>query len=168
LCAEVRSGRTGASPTVVCAGKTSAAQPWRWHNADNMHMTTGQRQVHGKRGSAHDGGLCSHDSWSKKGKALARRWRAQRVGAGGKPELGDTRRYKGTARSQGKGARAMTMAAAPAKRPARLDGRLSGDGGSARRRGAGQRSKNGTENSELTRLGSASARRPGPQLGRGG
>jgi hypothetical protein len=49
------------------------------------------------------------------------------------------RRNKGTTRLQGKGARAATTAAAPAKRPARLDGRLSSDGGSARRRGAGQR-----------------------------
>jgi hypothetical protein len=35
--------------------------------------------------------------------------------------------------------------AAPAKRPARLDGRLSSDDGSAQWRGAGQRSKNGTD-----------------------
>jgi hypothetical protein len=48
------------------------------------------------------------------------------------------RRDKGTTRLQGKGARAATTAAAPAKRPARLDDRLSSDGGSARRRDAGQ------------------------------
>jgi hypothetical protein len=42
------------------------------------------------------------------------------------------RRNKGTTRLQGKGARAATTAAAPAKRPARLDDRLSSDGGSAR------------------------------------
>jgi hypothetical protein len=54
----------------------------------------GQRRVDGERGSVHDEGLCSHDSWPKQGKALARRWRAQRVGAGGIPELGDTRRTK--------------------------------------------------------------------------
>jgi hypothetical protein len=50
--------------------------------------------VDGKRGGAHDGGLCSHDSWPKRGKALAR-WRVlSRVVAGGKPKLGDTRRTK--------------------------------------------------------------------------
>jgi hypothetical protein len=38
----------------------------------------------------------------------------------------------------GGGARAASKPAAPAKRPARLDDRLSSDGGSARRRGAGQ------------------------------
>jgi hypothetical protein len=75
------------------------------------------------------------------------------------------RRNKGTTPLQGKGARAATTAAAPAKRPARLDGRLSSDGGSARRRGAGQWS---TTNSECIRLGPALARRPGPQQGRGG
>jgi hypothetical protein len=42
------------------------------------------------------------------------------------------RRNKGTTPLQGKGARAATTAAAPAKRPARLDDRLSSDGGSAR------------------------------------
>jgi hypothetical protein len=46
---------------------------------------------------------------------------------------------KGTTQLQGNGACAAMTAAAPAKRPARLDGRLSSDGGSARRRGAGQR-----------------------------
>jgi hypothetical protein len=46
---------------------------------------------------------------------------------------------KGTTQLQGNGARAAMTAAAPAKRPARLDGRLSSDGGSARRRGVGQR-----------------------------
>jgi hypothetical protein len=48
------------------------------------------------------------------------------------------RQNKGTTPLQGKGARAATTAAAPAKRLARLDGRLSSDGGSARRRGGGQ------------------------------
>jgi hypothetical protein len=73
---------------VVCAGITSAAQPWRWHNADNMHTTKGHKQGDGKRGSAHDEGLCSHDTWPKKGRAFARRWRVQCVGADGEPELG--------------------------------------------------------------------------------
>jgi hypothetical protein len=75
-------------PVVVCAGNTSAAQPWRWHNADNMHTTKGQKQGDGKRGSAHDEGLCSPDCWPKKGRAFARRWCAQRVGADGESELG--------------------------------------------------------------------------------
>jgi hypothetical protein len=117
---------------VVCAGNTSAAQPWRWHNADNMHTTKGQKQGDGKRGSAHDKGLCSPDSWPKKGRAFARRWCAQRVGADSEPDSVCARRNKGTTRLQGKGARAAMTAAAPAKRPARLDGRLSSDGGSAR------------------------------------
>jgi hypothetical protein len=151
--AQVRLGRTGPWPGGGVCGQ----------NIGGTAVAMAQRRQH-----AHDKGLFSHDSWPKKGKALARRWCAQRVGAGGKPELGDTRRYKGTAQSQGKGVRAAMTAAAPAKRPARLDGRLSSDGGSMQRRGAGQRSKNGTEDSELTRLGSASARRPSPQQGRGG
>jgi hypothetical protein len=45
----------------------------------------GQRRVDGKQGSVHDEGLSSHDSRPKKGKALAQRWRAQRVSVGGKP-----------------------------------------------------------------------------------
>jgi hypothetical protein len=78
----------GLDPMVVCAGNTSAAQPWRWHKADNMHTTKGQKQGAGKQGSAHDEGLCSHDPWPKKGRAFARRWRAQCVGADSEPEPG--------------------------------------------------------------------------------
>jgi hypothetical protein len=74
------------------------------------------------------------------------------VGAGGKPELGDTRRNKGMTPLQGKGARTATTAAAPAKRPARLDGRLSSDGGSAWRRGAEQQSKIGTDETMVLAL----------------
>jgi hypothetical protein len=128
----------GLGPVVVCAGKTSAAQPWRWHNADNMRTTMGQRQGDDKPGSVHDEGLHSHNSRPKTGKVMAR-WRVlSRVGAGGKPNLGDARRTKERHNCKAKEHAAMT-AAAPAKRPAQLDGRLSSDGGSARRRGAGQR-----------------------------
>jgi hypothetical protein len=98
----------------------------------------GLKQGDGKRGSAHDEGLCSPDSWPQKGRAFARRWRAQCVGVDGEPELGVRSSEQDTTRLQGKGARAVTTAAAPAKRPARLDDRLSSDGGSARRRDAGQ------------------------------
>jgi hypothetical protein len=48
----------------------------------------GHKQGDGKRGSAHDKGLCSHNSWPQKGRAFARRWRAQCVGVDGEPELG--------------------------------------------------------------------------------
>jgi hypothetical protein len=48
----------------------------------------GYKQGDGKRGNAHDKGLCSPDSWPKKGRAFTRRWRAQCVGADGEPELG--------------------------------------------------------------------------------
>jgi hypothetical protein len=75
------------------------------------------------------------------------------------------RRNKGTTPLQGKGARAATTAAAPAKQPARLDGRLSSDGGSARRRGAGQRS---SHKQRAHTAHPASARWPGPQQGEGG
>jgi hypothetical protein len=55
---------------------------------------------------------------------------------GGELELSGTRHQNETetTRASSKGARASSMAAALAKRPARLDGRLSGDGRSARRR----------------------------------
>jgi hypothetical protein len=46
------------------------------------------KQGDGEWGSAHDKGLCSPDSWPKKGRAFARRWRAQCVGADGEPEPG--------------------------------------------------------------------------------
>jgi hypothetical protein len=117
----------GLDPVLVCAGKRSAAQPWRWNNVDNMcttrvcvHTTPGQI----KAGPSLDGGVLS--VWvptASRNSACARR-------------------NKGTTPLQGKGAHAATTAAAPVKRPARLDGRLSSDGGSARRRGAGQRSTN--------------------------
>jgi hypothetical protein len=48
----------------------------------------GHKQGDGERGSAHNKGLCSPDSWPKKGRTFARRWCAQRVGADGEPELG--------------------------------------------------------------------------------
>jgi hypothetical protein len=48
----------------------------------------GHKQGDGKRGSAHDKGLCSPDSWPKKGRAFTRRWCVQRVGIDGEPELG--------------------------------------------------------------------------------
>jgi hypothetical protein len=41
-----------------------------------------------RRQHVHDKGLCSHDSRPKKGRAFARRWRAQCVGADSEPELG--------------------------------------------------------------------------------
>jgi hypothetical protein len=107
----------GLDPMLVCAGKRSAAQPWRWHNADNMCTTrvcarTTPGQI--KAGPSLDGGMLS--VWvptASRNSVCARR-------------------NKCTTRLQGKGARAATTAAAPAKRPARLDGRLSSDGGSAR------------------------------------
>jgi hypothetical protein len=46
----------------------------------------------------------------------------------------------------------VTTVAAPAKRPARLDGRLSDDGGYARQRGAGQQSKNDTNETTVLAL----------------
>jgi hypothetical protein len=48
------------------------------------------------------------------------------------------------------------------ERPARLDGRLSRDGGSVRRRSAGSE-----QPGEHSRLGSDTARRTGPQKGEG-
>jgi hypothetical protein len=69
----------GLDPVVVCAGKMSAAQPWRWHNADNMRTTR----------------VCAHMT---PGKRKARPWLdggvLSRVGVGGKPKLGDARRTK--------------------------------------------------------------------------
>jgi hypothetical protein len=64
------------------------------------------------------------------------------------------RRNKGTTRLQGKGARAATTAAAPAKRPARLDDRLSSDGGSARwrERAAGNTQTTSSQGSVQPRL----------------
>jgi hypothetical protein len=52
---------------------------------------------------------------------------------GGKPKLSGTRHRNGREKTQAasKGARALRKEAAPAKRPARLDGRLSSDGGYA-------------------------------------
>jgi hypothetical protein len=112
--------------------------------------------VDGEHGSAHDEGLCSHDSWPKKGRALARRWRAQRVGADGKPELGDTRRNKGTTPLQGKGARAAMTAASPASD---WLGSMAGSQATAGLRGGAVRDSGQHTSSDLTRLGPASARR---------
>jgi hypothetical protein len=64
------------------------------------------------------------------------------------------RRNEGTTPLQGKGGRAATTAVTPAKRPARLDGRLSSDGGSARwrERAAGNTQKTSSQGSVQPRL----------------
>jgi hypothetical protein len=75
------------------------------------------------------------------------------------------RRGKGTTQMQGKGARAATTAAAPAND--RL-GSMAGSQATAGLRGGAMRDSGLHTNSELTRLGPASARRPGPHQGEGG
>jgi hypothetical protein len=108
---------------MVCAGKMSAAEPWRWHNADNMrttrvcaHTTPGQRKARPWL----DGGVLS--LWVPA---------ANRSSATHVEQRNDTTAWQRSARGDdGSGT---------CKRPARLDGRLSSDGRSARRRGAGQR-----------------------------
>jgi hypothetical protein len=125
----------------------------------------GHKQGDGERGCAHDKGLCSHNSWPKKaGPSLDGGVLSVWVPTASRNSA-CARRNKGTTQLQGKGARAAMTAAAPAKRPARLEDRLSSDGGSARRRDAGQRPSH--TNSEPIRLSPASARRPGPQQGEG-
>jgi hypothetical protein len=91
--------------------------------------------------------------------------RAQRVGAGGKPKLGDARRTKERPPLQGKGARAAMTAAAPASN--RL-GSMAGSQATAGLRGGAVRDSGQHTSSKLTWLGPASARRPGPQQGEGG
>jgi hypothetical protein len=151
---------------LVCAGKRSAAQPWRWHNANNMCTTRDINRATAS-GEVHTTKVCAHPTPGprKAGPSLDGGVLSVWVPTASRNSA-CARRNKDTTPLQGKGARAATTAAAPAKRPARLEDRLSSDGGSARRRGAGQRSSH--INSELTRLGPSSARRPGPQQGRGG
>jgi hypothetical protein len=143
--AQVRPGRTGPRPGGGVCGK----------NVGGAAVAMAQHRQH-----VHDKGLCSHDSRPKKGRAFARRWRAQRVGVGGKPELGDTRRNKGTTPLQGKEERAAMMAAAAASD--RL-GSMAGSQATAGLRGGAVRDSGQHTNSELTWLGPAPARRPGPQ-----
>jgi hypothetical protein len=136
--AQVRPGRTGSRPGGgVCGqviGGTDMVTAQRRRHAHGK----GQRWADGERGSAHDEGLCSHDSWPKKGRALARRrvlsvWvpAANRSSATHVEQRNDTTaRQRSTRGDDGSGT---------CMRPARLDGRLSSDGGSARRRDVGQR-----------------------------
>jgi hypothetical protein len=72
---------------------------------------------------------------------------------------------KGMTQLQGKGARAAMTAAAPASD--RL-GSMAGSQATAGLRGGAVRDSGQHTNNELTWLGPASARRPGPQQGRGG
>jgi hypothetical protein len=121
---------------LVKVGGTAVAMAQRQQHVHNQ----GHKQGDGERGSAHDEGLCSHNSWPKKaGPSLDGGVLSVWVPTASRNSA-CVRRNKGTTQMQGKGARAATTAAAPAKRPARLDDRLSSDGGSARRRDAGQRS----------------------------
>jgi hypothetical protein len=55
--AQVRPGRQCLDPVLVCAGKRSAAQPWRWHNADNMCTTRDKNRVSGE---VHTTKVCAH------------------------------------------------------------------------------------------------------------
>jgi hypothetical protein len=124
-------GEQGASPTVVCAGKSSAAQPWQRHNTDDMrtirdkdgwttsgevrttrvcaHTTPGQR----KAGPWLDGGALS--VWVP----AANRSSATHV----EPRNDTTARQRSARGDDGSGT---------CKRPARLDDRLSSDDESAR------------------------------------
>jgi hypothetical protein len=128
----------GLDPVLVCAGKRSAAQPWRWHNANNM-CTTRDINMATASGEVHTTKVCAHPTPGprKAGPSLDGGVLSVWVPTASRNSA-CARRDKGTARLQGKGARAATTAAAPAKRPARLDDRLSSDGGSAWRRDAGQ------------------------------
>jgi hypothetical protein len=80
-------GGQGLDPALGCAGKRSAAQPWRWHNANNMCTTRDLNRVTAS-------GECTRQRsvltrlLAQEGRAFARRWRAQCVGADGEPELG--------------------------------------------------------------------------------
>jgi hypothetical protein len=156
----------GLDPVLVCAGKRSAAQPWRWHNANNMCTTRDINRATAS-GEVHTTKVCAHPTPGPRKAGPSLDGGVLSVGVPtASQNSACARRDKGTTQLQSKGARAATTAAAPANRPARLDDRLSSDGGSARRRGAGQRSSH--TNSELTRLGPSSARRPGPHQGEGG
>jgi hypothetical protein len=46
-------------PVLVCAGKRSAAQLWRWHNADNMCTTRDINRVT-TSGEVHTTKVCAH------------------------------------------------------------------------------------------------------------
>jgi hypothetical protein len=88
-CACIGSARNDRASTrcwlvLVKVGGTAVAMAQR---QQHVHVK-GHKQGDGERGSAHDKGLCSPDSWPQKGRAFARRRRAQCVGVDGEPELG--------------------------------------------------------------------------------
>jgi hypothetical protein len=129
---------------------------WGCHLANGgARLGTACPAVVGSRGKVSAGTAENRETQQRGGDAQRRRgithassWtcvcvhRCVRVPAakrGGKPTLSGTRHRKGRERTQAasKGARSLRKAVAPAKRPARHDGWLSSDGGSARRREAG-------------------------------
>jgi hypothetical protein len=79
------------------------------------------------------------------------------VGADGEPELGVRSSEQGQHDAK-QGVRTLRYAAAPAKRPARLDGRLSSDGRSARRR---EQAAGNTPTMSSQGSDASAARRPG-------
>jgi hypothetical protein len=121
----------GLDPVLACAGKRSAAQPWRWHNA-NMCTTRDISRVTAS-GEVHTTKVCAHPTPGprKAGPSLDGGVLSVWVSTANRNSA-CARRNRGSTQLQGKGARAAKTAAAPAKRPARLDDRLSSDGGSAR------------------------------------
>jgi hypothetical protein len=155
----------GLDPVLVRGGKRSAAQPWRWHNANNMCTTRDINRVTAS-GEVHTTKVCAHPTPGprKAGPSLdggvLSVWMltASRNSA-------CARRNKGTTQLQGKGARAATTAAAPAKRPL---GSMTGSQATAGLRGGAMRDSGHHTHSEPIRLSPASARRPGPQQGEGG
>jgi hypothetical protein len=86
--AQVWPGRTGPRSGVgVCGQKVGGTAVAMAQRQQHVH-DKGHKQGDGKRGSAHHKGLCSPDSWPKKGRAFTRRWCVQRVGIDGEPEPG--------------------------------------------------------------------------------
>jgi hypothetical protein len=123
----------------------------------------GHKQGDGKRGSAHDEGLCSHDSWPKKagpsldGGVLSV-WvpTASRNSACARRDKIDTMQSK-------------ERAHCGRQRHLQSDrlGSMAGSQATAGLRGGVVRDSGHLTNSEPIRLSPASARRPGPQQGEG-
>jgi hypothetical protein len=162
--AQVRQEGQGLDPVLVCAGRRSAAQPWRWHNANNMCTTrdinraTASGEVRMTKVCAHptpgprkagpsldDGVLSVWVSTASRNLACARR---------------DKARHDCKAKERARRRRQRHL------QNDRL-GSMAGSQATAGLRGGAMRDSGHHTISELTRLGPASARRPGPQQGEG-
>jgi hypothetical protein len=149
---------------VVCEGITSAAQPWRWHNADNKCTTRDINRATAS-GEVHTTRVCARTTPGPKRQGLRSTVACSVCGC--RRRAGTRRALVGTKVRHD--CKARERARRRLQRHLQNDrlGSMTGSQATAGLCGGAMRDSGHHTNSELTRLGPSSARRPGPHQGEG-